>query len=523
MGSLLLAAFPLNAQLARDSSTNWLASAGSESERYLRVLQLAGLAPATQWAIRPFSSGALRRIAPADSGHPWVGRLRVDHDARMWIRVITPEIGGIFNSAFPYGFNDGPVWAGKGLTTVASVGAQGALGPIQFTIAPQFFRAQNARFPIAPIGRPEPLSFGDAQYSSIDLPQRFGDSPYQRVDAGQSTVQLNLIRLTVGASTANEYWGPATENPFLLGNNAAGFVHLFAGTDGPLTIGPVRLGLRLIAGRLDQSDYSYASYANRRRYISGAIVAASIRQLPGLELGAARVFENTWPDSGVGFHDIVAPLFQSLLKNRLAAKFGNLGDKPDNQIASIFARWALPASGVEAYGEIGREDNAWDTRDLIVEPDHDMSYMFGLERVWKRSGNALLVLRGELLNSSISDLTKVRTQAPPYVHTPIVQGHTQLGQILGAPSGYAGGGTTLALDWLTPAGRTTVSWRRAMREPPLTTTAPRDVTHALSLDGLIFRRRVDIAPELTLVYNERRNGGGGVFDARMSLVARGHW
>ena len=43
------------AQIARDSSVDWLVSAGSEGERYLRVLQVAGLAPLSDWSIRPFS------------------------------------------------------------------------------------------------------------------------------------------------------------------------------------------------------------------------------------------------------------------------------------------------------------------------------------------------------------------------------------------------------------------------------------------------------------------------------------
>lgn len=511
------------AQFARDSSTNWLVSAGSEGERYLRVLQIAGLAPASQWSIRPFSTSALGRIAPTDSGHPWAGRMALQDARPVWIRVLQPEVGGIVNSTFPYGFNDGPVWAGKGLTAVASAGVQGRAGPLSFTLAPQFFAAQNAGFPIAPNGRTGAQAFGDPHHFGIDLPQRFGNGVYQRLDAGQSVVQLSMFRLTAGASSANEYWGPAAESPFLLGNNAAGFTHVFAGTDGPLALGPVTFNLRLIAGRLDQSSYSYADPASSRRYISGIVVSGGIRQIPGLELGAGRLFENIWPDTGVGFGDIVKPLFQNLLLKKLQGQFGGLGFRPDNQIASVFARWAFPRSGVEVYGEYGREDNAYDNRDLIVEPDHDVAFMLGLSRVWKRPNDRLLVLRGELLNSSITDLTRVRAQTPPYVHSPIVQGHTQLGQILGAPSGYAGGGVSLAAELYSPAGRATISWRRMMREPPVGTTGARDAIHAVSIDGLILRQRIDLVPELTLVYNVNRNGGGDAFDARFALAARAHW
>jgi hypothetical protein len=523
---LLLAVIPLRpaiAQLRRDSATTWLVSAGSEGERYLRVLEVAGLSPETQWTVRPFSLTALRRVAPLDSGHPWADRMSLTAAVGPWVSWVQPEVGAILNSTFPYGFNDGPVWAGRGITVTASAGLQGAIGPLQFALAPQVFMAQNAAFPIASNGHTGPTAYGDAKYFSIDLPQRFGAGMYRRFDAGQSTVQLSAIHLTVGASTANEYWGPASESPFLLGNNAAGFLHAFAGTDGPVALGPLTVNLRLIAGRLDQSAYSYADSASGRRYITGVVAAAGIHQLPGLEIGGGRVFENIWPDTGVSFGDVVAPLFQSLLKNRLNAKFGNLGDRPDNQIASLFARWTFPASGFELYGEYGREDNAWDTRDLIVEPDHDVAFMLGFARTWKRPGASLLVLRGELLNSSITDLTRVRHQIPPYVHSPIVQGHTQLGQILGAPSGYAGGGFSLAADFYSEQGRATITLRRMMREPPLMPTDQRDVLHAVTVDGLLLRNRLDLAPELTLVYNANRNGSGDAYDARLALTARAHW
>jgi hypothetical protein len=436
---------------------------------------------------------------------------------------VQPEAAAILNTTYPYGYNDGPIWAGRGVTLAASAGVRGEYGPLSFTLAPQLFVAQNASFPLAPNGQIGNPAFGDSHSYGIDLPQRFGDRAYFQADAGQSTVQLSAARLTVGASKASEFWGPANESPFLLGNNAAGFAHVFVGTDGPLSVGPLSVNLRLIAGRLDQSAYSYAAASSRRRYISGAIASLAIRQLPGLELGAGRLFENIWPDSGFGFGDVVSPLFQSLLKTNLQTRYGPGGDQPDNQLGSFFGRWLFPTSGVEVYGEYGREDSAWDTRDLLLEPDHDVAYMLGLSRVWKRSDGRLLVFRGELLNSAENHLRRVRQQAPTYVHFPVVQGHTQLGQILGAPSAYGGGGMTLAADLYSRTGRMTVSWRRAMREPPLAPTYGHDVTHALSVDGVVFRRGLDLVPEATLVYNEGRNDGGAVLNGRASIAVRGHW
>ena len=525
LGSATLVAVPASAQVARDSSTTWLLSAGSEGERYLRTLQVAGLAPLTQWSVRPFSVAGARRLSP-DAVHPWQTRFDAAPARSAWWRLIEPTVGGVVNSSFPYGFNDGPAWTGRGLTLIATAGVQGALGPLELTLAPEFFRAQNARFPLDPNGRTGAQAYADPHYPLlIDLPQRFGDGAYQRIDPGQSTLQLRGLRLAVGASTANEFWGPAIESPFLLGNNAAGFAHLFAGTDGPIALGPLRFAVRFIAGRLEQSAYSTAAFADRRRYLAGMVATVGIAQIPGLEVGLGRIFEGTWPDSGLSFQDIVDPLFQNPFKVSRKKAIGGDGSEPDNQIGSLFARWAFPSAGVEVYGELGREDNAYDERDLLLEPDHDVAYLLGLQRVWKRPRNSLLALRAELLNTRVTQLELVRSQAPPYTHTPVRQGHTQYGQVLGAPYGFGGGNTVVALDWFTPGGRTTVSWRRSIREPAQSAALPytNDLFQALTVDGLLFRRRVDLAPEASLVYNLNRYGQGDQLDLRVAAAAVVHW
>ncbi len=521
----LLGACPASSQVARDSSTDWLSSAGSESERYLRALQVVGRVRPMMWSIRPFSNRVLRRLAPHDTGHPWVAAFNVRSASGAWIRAIQPEVAGIFNTRFPYGSNDGPIWAGRGLTGSATVGLEGAIGPLEFRIAPQVFRAQNSAFPLAANGETGAQSFADARIPiGIDLPQRFGDGAYARLDPGQSSISLHLMGLALGASTANEYWGPASESPFLLGNNAAGFAHVFVGTDGPASIGPVLLQARMIAGRLEQSAFSVAPPDASRRSLAGIVVAIGARQIPGLEIGVARVFESVYPDSGQSLGTILRPLFEGILKKGRARAIGGQGTDAANQIASVFARWVFPASGVEVYGELGREDHSYDIRDLVAEPDHDMSYMLGLRRAWMRPSGDLFSLRGELLNTALTHLTQVRQQSPPYIHYPLVQGHTQLGQVLGAPGGYGGGSTTLAVDWTTRRGRRSIAWTRMAREPSaVESLGVRDLVHALSLDWLIFGARLDLSPEATLAYNFNRNLQGNATNLRFALKGAAHW
>ena len=86
---------------------------GSEAERYLRVLQLAGHAPVYPWSIRGLGARDLDRAAPADSaGHPWAAAMDFRRRPGARVSLVGPTVAGRFNSAFPYGGNDGPVWAG---------------------------------------------------------------------------------------------------------------------------------------------------------------------------------------------------------------------------------------------------------------------------------------------------------------------------------------------------------------------------------------------------------------------------
>jgi hypothetical protein len=531
---LLLAAVfalsrPAAAQVKRDSSVDWLISAGSAPEEYLRVLQLVGIVPSYPWSVRAFSSDELRKLAPGATANPWGGKFAVrDHAAAF--SLTGAEAGLVYNSRVPYGSNDGAVWAGRGLTSTFTAGARFAYGPAELIVAPIFFRAQNAQFPIAANGNSGSLAFADARTSGIDQPQRFGDTPYQRLDPGQSTARLNGFGLTGGFSTANEGWGPSTAEPFLLGNNAAGFRHLFFGTARPLGLAGIAVHTRVIAGKLDQSEYSPPPVQGRGRYLSGIVGVVTARQLPGLELGAGRLFHNYFADSSVTLGKVLRPVYQGLLKKGRAEALGTTtGDEPDNQLASLFARWVFPASGVEVYGEYGREDSGYDLRDVILEPDHDVGIIVGFKKGWRRPSGALSVLSAEIFNDRLSHLNPVRPQSVPYIHTPILEGHTERGQILGAPDLRGGGGESLNFESYTANGRASVQYTRASRiqqqfEERQPGKSPFDVTHSLDFRRTTFRHFADFTAGATAVYETNRDlSGANIFNVRVSTQFSAHW
>jgi len=505
---------------------------GSEQERYERLLQITGLARPYPLTVRALSPQDEQRLSPADTGHPWAGvdrASRVKHAGPVVWQALPVRDQVFFNSAFPYGFNDGPVWAGRGLTESVDAGVAARWGVLSLQIDPMVFVAQNTAFALAGSRRSGNAIYANAvRPGTIDLPQRFGPRSYARLDPGQTTLRVDVGPGSVGFSTADQFWGPAIESPLILGDNAAGFPNVFIGTAHPLDIGIGSVHGKAVYGRLEESPYAPPNAFGASRFASGVVGEFTPRGAPGLEIGAARFFHTPWPADGITASDVFHP-FEGILKKSLATRTNQNGDDPeDNQLASVFFRWAMPASGMELYGEYGREDHNWDLRDLFMNIDHDAAYTLGLQRVWRRSATKWYVLRGEVMNSRISHQAPSENQESWYVHSPITQGHTELGQILGAPSGMGGGGSSISLDRYQPDGRWTVRLGREMQAElrgagGLASPDSADVMQSLGVERLLKRSAMDLTFGATGVWDLNRNFGPDKFNLNLSFVASRHW
>ena len=508
---------------------------GTESETYLRYLDLSDSLSNSSWLIRPLSEGQVVNASHNLGAHPWQVRLAgwKAAPARAEAGLLSPNASIRFNSRFPYGSNDGAIWAGRGVTLAAQLGAYAHVGPLTVKLLPIVFRSANNPFPLAP--SPLPCGCGEPLYSTVvDRPQRFGSQPYHRLDPGQSSVRLDAFALSAGFGTENEAWGPSAEFPFILGNNAPGFAHLFFGTQRPLPIFIGRTHLRVIYGRLDQSDYSPVSgpkfYASRIetgrvRFASGAIATFQPRGFDGLEIGVSRFIHSIWPRSGIPSSYFRKPL-QSFLKAHLAGIDQQIAGT-DNQLASAFARWVFPKSGIEIYGEYGREDHNYDLRDLVQEPDHQRAYSVGLAKTMRRTSAQFDALRIEVINFQLPSLAATsRGEGGIYTHSPIRQGHTNRGQLLGADVGVgAAAASAVRCDHYSSGGRWSIFWRSDVRQetsdPTLTEGAvPQrsDVLHAFGYERLAFRRHFDVTTSFTLMRDLSRNFGDSYFNANAAIA-----
>lgn len=510
---------PARAQQRPPRARELASVAGGDAERYLRALQVAGLAPVHQWSLRPFGPEELRALRPAERGHPWSVMVpsRQGDSSRAAFETLRPELRAFYNSSAPYSVNDGAVWAGKGLTVAASAGVAARWGRLSMRVEPIAFVAQNASFPLLRNFVGDSGRFADAiEPTEVDAPQRFGDGRYARLDPGQSTIRLDAFGAVLGASTANEEWGPAQLDPLILGTNAAGIPRLFVGTSRPLSWGLGTVHLRIEAGSLGQSRVALTSPDSARRLMAGAIGVVTLRGVPGLELGAARFYHRPW--SRREFATAFSIPFEAVFKNELAGKDSGTAD---NQLASVFVRWVVPRAGMEVYGEFGRNDHSQDLRDLIEEPDHNSAYVVGLQRAWGgERGARLYALRLEALNARITHLARVRGQARWNQHGQLRQGHTQYGELLGSASGLGGSATTLALDAFRPDGRWTWELARRVRQQPLgesTTARQLDVYHVARAERVRFGRRGDLSTGVAAIYELNRDFRRDALNLRLEL------
>jgi hypothetical protein len=487
----------------------------SVAERYLRVASLLGPTD-VQWSIRGFALDEVQRLVEAaGEQHPWAARFPADSDPGLRFGLIRPEARGIWNSGFAYGWNDGPVWAGRGLTGVASAGAMLEAGPLTLRLEPMIFRSANAEFELVPTGRDDHLRYADPREPRlIDLPQRFGEAPYGRVGLGESTARIDLFGAAAGVSTAAQHWGPAQYFPFILGNNAGGYPHIFFGTSTPVDLRIVRVHGRVVYGVLEASEWADL---RDRRFAPAVVVVAQPTFVPGLEVGGGRFFHIAWREGGPIAEDFLRP-FEAFLKDRRDRTTGGDGIiTSSNQLASAFFRWAFPGSGFEVYGEYARNDHAADLRDLTQQPDHDSGYSLGLLRAWA-AGDAFYAVRGEVLNAQRTHLMHGRHQVRFYRHSRLRQGHTHRGQLLGGAAARGGAGSVVELERYAPVGRWAVRWERILEDDDPGAAGGIDwhVLHGVIGEAAWMRRGWDLMVSLGYVHDLRSDGMGDIGNLHLS-------
>jgi len=374
----------------------------------------------------------------------------------IFLKPYGPEWFNSFNTAAPYGQNDGALWQGKGYNTSATAGVRFEGYGLELTLKPQVSFSQNMDFDLVGSG-----VYGN-EYSyfwkgNIDLPQRFGNKPFWTFDWGDTEIRYSWHTFTVGFGTQSVWLGPAWLNPMLGSNNAPSFPKFDIGLRKQRIVIPkVNWYLgdiegRIWIGQLSESDYFDNDPSNDKRQVTGFSVAYSPSFIPGLTIGFNKVCINDWRHKSIKY---LNPFY--------SANGSQIGDRIDeDQKMSISVDWVFPKIGFEVYGELGKDDYSASN---TANPFHTAIYTVGFKQriPFFEKYNLYFELIGEMNNFEMSHdyLVEGSVYMGFYAHGGISQGYTHKGQIIGAGSGYFGRNEFLGLKMYWKRGSAMIFYHR---------------------------------------------------------------
>lgn len=348
------------------------------------------------------------------------------------LKIYGPEWFKSYNTAVPYGQNDGALWQGKGYNTSLTAGARlEALG-LEVTLKPQVSFSQNLEFDIMESNYDSEYGYfwGYNHNIGVDAPQRFGDSAFWTFDWGETEFRWTWHTFTVGIGTQAIWLGPAYLNPLLHSNNAASYPKFDIGlrrTEVHLPwlgwyIGDIEG--RIWTGYLSESGYFDNDSSNNHNMFHGLTFSYAPSFLPGLTLGLNRTCLVKWDLKNITY---IIPA----IKNTHVGEQG----AGEDQKMSITIDWTFPKVGFEIYGEIGLDDGTPFSNYL-----RSATHMIGLKKTvtFSKKHNIIGELLFEWCNTEMTHDFQFQWPYSFGFHYQITQGYTNKGQWLGSGMGYGG-------------------------------------------------------------------------------------
>lgn len=463
----------------------------SIEEEYYDFLSLMGIVERPSLNYRTLSD-SVWRIGQGEDGeqiqHVWQGNnlgrtftlLDTESEKTNWylkgikrgifLKAYGPEWFNSFNTAAPYGQNDGALWQGKGYNTSLTAGVRLEGYGLEMTLKPQLSFSQNMEFAyikpnyaaVDKDGNPtkyidKASVYGYYGVASIDAPQRFGDKPFFTFDWGDTEIRYSWHTFTVGFGTQSIWLGPAQLNPIIHSNNAASYPKFDIGMRRQRIVIPKvnwylgDLELRCWWGKLSESKYFDNDSSNDDNLISGIAVAWSLPWIfKGLTIGFNRTLLAKW-------NDIDAySLFRIYVPNMRGG-----GDETDQRFSLTFD-YQLPIAGLEIYLEWARNDFSPNMDYIMRYPFHTQGWTFGAQKAFdfKKNYGLKILLELTFLECSADYDRLINWYSTFYAHHIITQGYTNKGQWLGAGIGTGGNSQYLGFEFYHPKGKATLFFQR---------------------------------------------------------------
>ncbi|MEI8109592.1 MAG: capsule assembly Wzi family protein [Chitinophagia bacterium] len=448
---------------------------GSLEEDSLRIAQLAG----------KFSSQLSFSVRPVEL-HPTKISWR-----KPVFKILPATVITQFNSAKPFGWNDGAMIAANGLQIMGRTGIYARYGIIEVQLAPEWVYAANKEYENSP------------EWGSN------AGGLYNKIFPGQSSAGIRIGSLSLGISTQNLWWGPGQRSSLLMSNNAPGFLHAYIRSNRPAKTPIGTFEWQLIGARLDSdSSRPYenmhlkltpVTYPSSWRYQSAFVITYQPKWIPGLFLGMTRTLQRYQKDIGLGGTSFLSRYVPVITKAFLKQNEQNDDAENTDQLASFFFRWLLPKSGWEFYGEWGYNDYNQNVRDYVMDATHSVAYIIGASKLYELRKHQLWV-GVESLQQSESASNLLRGAGNWYVHGGD-NGYTHWNQIIGAGVGY---GANLQSVWAKIINTQTkysllCQLNRINRDP--NNYGNKWVDYAFSIQPFLQKKQIIVSPAITYIYS----------------------
>lgn len=428
----------------------------TEERDVMSTAEKNGAAKTAQKAVHPWQDNNLgTTFTLLNTGSPDTNWYLKGIKRSITARIYGPQWFNSFNTAAPYGQNDGALWQGRGYNTSLTAGARLEGYGLELTFKPQVSFSQNLEFEIMKSNCDSGYGYfwGYAKNVGVDAPQRFGDRPFWNFDWGDSEIRYSWHTFTVGFGTQSPWIGPAWLNPMLGSNNAASYPKFDIGLrKTKVTIPGLGWYLgdieaRIWTGYLSESNYFDNSPDNDHNQISGFSVACSPSFMPGFTLGATKICLSKW---GENFWKYLNPFYSD----------NDVYGVGEDQKMSMFFDWICPKVGFELYGEIGIDDYLQGGAFLgtVRYPFDTLIWTAGLKKTFVLSAEKSVY--GEFIaEASVMDLPRNKGKQCYYAfnfHHQITQGFTNKGQYLGSMYGNGGNSQILMMKVYYPKGISSV-------------------------------------------------------------------
>ncbi len=360
----------------------------------------------------------------------------IDYDPMLFktgsliIKKLPIQLGQKLNTHHPYGGNDGALSYSKGYQFQVSGGIFAQWKNFKLQLRPEYAQTASQKYETGAWGQVNPA--------------------YKKLFLGNSSLRVDLGKVSFGASTQNLWWGPGIYNSILMSNNAQGFFHYSLNSNRPIKNFLGTFQFQVITATLTQdSIQGFENNGLRRRninksdrFLSSLALDYQPSFLKNISFGINRSLQSYKDRLPTDFVQKNIPVLSAFFGSTDAAR----DTFPQDQTVSIYTKWMFPKSHAELYYQFAYNDAKANWRDFWLDMSHSTAYILGFKKLFILKNERYLDLGMEVIKLGQTPSYLHRNAGNFYEHSQITEGYTNQNQIIGAGSGFGNNMQTMQLS-----------------------------------------------------------------------------